>query len=398
MERLYDQLLRDHFADTNKMAFLSGPRQVGKTTTSRRALPDALYLNWDVSSHRSLILKGPEAVFEAMGGSVLSEKKRLIIFDEIHKFPRWKNFLKGFFDLYHATVSVCITGSARLSAFRYGGDSLMGRYFPYRMHPLSVREIASPSLCKETRLAPAAIRDGAFRRLLDFGGFPEPFIRADTRFYNRWRRLRLDLLFKEDLRDLTHISDVARIRTLADLLAARSGGLLNYSHLANDLQVSVDTVRRWIDILEELYFCFRLRPYSRKIARSLVREPKVYLWDWSLIKDPGTRFENMVASHLLKTAHFFTDAGFGTFELHYLRDKQKREVDFAMIRDDEPWFIAEVKQGDTQPSESLSYFRVQLDVAHAFQVVLKMPYVNKDCFAARRPVAVPARTFLSQMV
>jgi predicted AAA+ superfamily ATPase len=398
MERLYDHLLKDHFATANKMAFLSGPRQVGKTTTSRKALSNALYLNWDVPSHRALILKGPEAVFESMGGAVLDEQRRFVIFDEIHKFPRWKNYLKGFFDLFHDSASVCITGSARLSAFRYGGDSLMGRYFPYRMHPLSVREIATPSLPEGMHLMPRAIDEAAFGRLLEFGGFPEPFIRSNTRFYNRWSRLRLELLFKEDLRDLTHISDVARIRTLADLLAARSGGLLNYSHLANDLQVSVDTVRRWVDILEELYFCFRLRPYSNKIARSLVREPKVYLWDWSLVKDPGARFENMVASHLLKATHFFTDAGLGTLQLHYLRDKQKREVDFAMIRDDEPWFIAEAKLGGNSLTESLSHFQKQLNVAHAFQVVLKMPFVDKDCFTVQHPVIVPARTFLSQLV
>lgn len=398
MDRIYDELLKSHFKSENKIAFVSGPRQVGKTTSSRKALQDALYLNWDAPEHRSLILKGPEAVFGKMGGNILAENRKYVIFDEIHKFPRWRNFLKGFFDLYNEQSGICVTGSARLSAFRYGGDSLMGRYFSYRMHPVTFRESVSSVLPNKPISPPVHVPEQNIQHLFHFGGFPEPYIRGDTRFYNRWSRQRLELLFKEDLRDLTHISDSNRVRTLADMLADRSGGLLNYSNIAGDLQVSVDTVRRWIETLEEMYYCFLIRPWSRNVARSLLREPKVFLWDWSMIKDEAARYENLVASHLLKAAHILTDMGFGTFALHYLRDKQKREVDFLMTRDEEPWFLVEAKMNDGTISESLHYFQHQLNAPFAFQAVCKMPYVNKDCFSETRPIAVPGRTLLSQLL
>ncbi|MBD3347098.1 MAG: AAA family ATPase [Chitinivibrionales bacterium] len=398
MNRIYENYLKKHFCDEQQMILLSGPRQVGKTTSSRDALPGSKYLNWDVPEDRTSILKGPKHLYETLGLNVLSEKKACIVFDEIHKFPKWKNFLKGFYDLYGKKLSICVTGSARLSAYRYGGDSLMGRYFPLRMHPLSVREVVFPELPDTVIVNPVTIPDTTYNNLFEFGGFPDPYIKSNKRFYNRWRRLRLELLFKEDLRDLTHISDAARVRTLADMLTDRAGSQINYSHLAHDLQVSVDTVRRWIDTLEEMYYCFRIRPYSKKIARSLLREPKIYLWDWSLVKDPGARFENFAASHLLKYVHYLTDTGFGSFELHYLRDKQKREVDFAVIRDDIPWFVAEAKISRQSISPSLHYFKEILQCPNAFQITKNIPYVNKDCFKETGPVIVPDKTFFSQLV
>jgi predicted AAA+ superfamily ATPase len=181
------------------MAFLSGPRQVGKTTTSQSVMPDALYLNWDVPEHRTIILHGPEVIYKTLSEEKLSEKKHSIIFDEIHKFPKWKNLLKGFFDLYHKSVNITVTGSARLSTYKFGGDSLMGRYFPYRMHPFTVREIVSNNLPEDCIQTQIPIDTSSIQQLIDNGGFPEPFLRHDKRFYNRWIRLRLELLFKEDL-------------------------------------------------------------------------------------------------------------------------------------------------------------------------------------------------------
>jgi predicted AAA+ superfamily ATPase len=182
------------------------------------------------------------------------------------------------------------------------------------------------------------------------------------------------------------------------MLSDRAGGLISYSNLAGDLQVSVDTIRRWIDLLEEIYFSFRIRPYSKNISRSLLRDPKIYMWDWSTVADPGGRYENFIASHLLKYVHYLTDSGLGTFELFYLRDKDKREVDFVVVRDDIPWFLVEAKIADTSLSDHLSRFQIQTQAPHAFQVLLALPYVNKSCFTEHRPVIVPAATFLSQLV
>jgi len=398
MKRIYDSLLKDHFKTENKMAFLSGPRQVGKTTTSLETTPDVLYLNWDVNEHRSIILKGPESIYTKLSRDFLSDGKKHLIFDEIHKYRQWKNFLKGFFDLYHKSVQITVTGSARLSIYKHGGDSLMGRYFPYRMHPVSVRETVSSDLPAECIQNQLPVDLSTIQHLLEFGGFPEPFLRCDKRFFNRWSRLRLELLFKEDLRDLTHISDIGRIKTLAQMLSDRVGGLISYSNLAGDLQVSVDTIRRWIDLLEEIYFCFRIRPYSNNISRSLLREPKVYMWDWSTVGDQGGRYENFIASHLLKFVHYLTDSGMGTFELCYLRDKDKREVDFVVIRDDLPWFLVEAKIADNSLSEHLHRFQSQLQAPHAFQVLLNLPFIDKNCFSEHKPIIVPAATFLSQLV
>jgi predicted AAA+ superfamily ATPase len=351
-----------------------------------------------VVEHRNIILKGPESIYNKMDGHVLSAGKKHIIFDEIHKFRKWKNLLKGFFDLYHKSVQITVTGSARLNVYKQGGDSLMGRYFPYRMHPITVRETVSCNLPTECTQNQFPVALSTIQQLLEFGGFPEPFLRRDKRFFNRWSRLRLELLFKDDLSDLTHISDIARIKTLAQMLSNRVGGLINYSNLAGDLQVNVDTIRRWIDVLEEIYFCFRIRPYSKNISRSLLREPKIFMWDWSIVNDTGSCYENFIASHLLKLVHYLTDSGFGTFELCYLRDKDKREVDFLVIRDDLPWFLVEAKIADNSLSEHLQRFQNQLQAPHAFQVLLNLPYVDKNCFLEEKPVIVPAATFLSQLV
>ncbi len=378
------------------MAFLVGPRQVGKTTASLKSLAGCAYLNWDNQEHRKIILEGPLAVINYSGGERLSKKKISIIFDEIHKYPKWQNFLKGFFDTYNDVVHICVTGSARLNVYKYGGDSMMGRYFLYRMHPLSVREALSPSP-KEIS-TPMEMEDAAFKNLLMYGGFPEPFLRCDKRFYNKWKRLRLEQVFNDDLRDLSRISDIARIKVLAEKLAIASGASLNYSNLANDIQVSVDTVRRWIEILESVYYCFRIRPFSGKLSRSLLKEPKAYLWDWSLLSDTGKRNENFVACHLAKAIHYYNDMGFGDYQLYYLKDKSKREVDFLVTKNSKPWFLAEVKTGDQPLSPALKYFTEATQAPHSFQVTFNLPYVNRDCFKTMGPLKVPAKTFLSQLV
>lgn len=397
MERLYDNLLKEHFKDEKKMAFVVGPRQIGKTTSSRAALPGAFYLNWDNPEHRALILKGPATIAAAAGGDNLTENKPAIIFDELHKFQRWKSYLKGFFDTYGGRIKICVTGSARLNVYKHGGDSLMGRYFIYRMHPFSVREIRSSMVSTGPIIKPGALAKAAVENLITFGGFPEPFVRHDHRFSNRWKRLRADQLFREDLRDITHIGDVNAVRMLSEMIVMSTGGTLNYSHIANDLQVSVDTVRRWIDVLESVYFCFRIRPYSRKIARSLLKEPKAYPVDWSALSDPGKRYECMVASHLRKFADYCSDTGMADCELYYVRDKAKREVDFLMTRDQKPWMLVEVKSGDEPISESLRYFKIATGAPHAFQISFKTPYVDADCFEHTDPIKVPALTFLSQL-
>lgn len=399
MKRIYEALLIEHHRENRQMAFFVGPRQVGKTTTCKGAFAHTTYINWDNSTDRMLITKGSLAVAEYAGLTELRASKRPILFDEIHKYPKWKDFLKGFFDVYADAATITVTGSAKLDAYKKGGDSLMGRYFFYHMHPLSVAELISSQMTEQEIRAPKKISSKDFDTLLHFGGFPEPFLKANTRFANRWKRLREDQLIREDIRNLTRISETDQVHMLARLIAARAGQLVNYSSLANELNVSVNSVRHWITALKSLYFCFEVKPWFSNISRSLKKQPKLYLWDWSNAVDGGARHENFVASHLLKAIHWWTDIGLGTYGLYYVRDKNQREVDFVVTRNSKPWFIVEVKTSRKAGiSESLHHFQKQTGASHAFQVVFDMDYVDADCFKHSQPVIVPAATLLSQLI
>lgn len=402
MHRIYEHLITEHIHQYDQMIFIAGPRQVGKTTLAQLVFSNGhtpLYLNWDNKNHRQLILKGQDAVATYAGADILHTQKKHIIFDEIHKYKKWKSFLKGFYDLYKTRFVIIVTGSVKLSLYTAGGDSLMGRYFIYRLHPFSVCEIISPKRTLKEIVSPRPIDTSAWERLLVFGGFPEPFLKKDMRFYRRWKALRTQQLFREDIRDITHIHDLKRIEILAEFLMQQSGQLVSYSSLSNKLDVSIKTIQAWLHTLSSLYFCFTLSPWSKNIKRSLLKEPKIFLWDWSLCEDTGARHENCVASHLLKAIHFWTDAGLGTYSLHFLRDKEKREVDFVVIRNGVPWFLVEVKSSEQASlSKNLISFHTQLNTQHAFQVVFDMPYIAKSCFSITSPIKVPAATFLSQLV
>ncbi len=276
---------------------------------------------------------------------------------------------------------------------------MMGRYFPYRVHPLSGAECIRTILPTNEIQPPQKINVHDFRTLLDFGGFPELFIARNKRFYNRWQNLWQQHLFREDLRDLRRVLEMAQIEKLANLLKYQTGQLVNYTNLANKINVSSHTIENWLYILSAFYYCYMVRPWTKNISRSLIKQPKIYLWDWSKIEDTGAKIENFVASHLLKAVHFWTDSGFGNYDLFFLRDKDKREVDFLVTKNEQPWFLVEVKNSHTQPlSKNLHIFQKQTGAKHAFQISLNMEYVNKDCFLHTQPIIVPAQTFLSQLV
>ena len=223
-------------------------------------------------------------------------------------------------------------------------------------------------------------------------------MQRNERFSHQWQRLKTDLLFKEDLRDLTRIQDIGQVELLAQLLAKQTGQLVDYTSLANKIKVSSPTIQRWIKALSNLYFCFTLQPWSKNIAKSLIKQPKIYLWDWTMVKDVGARNENFIASHLLKAIQFWTDAGFGTYQLHFLRDTAKREVDFLVTQNQEPWFLVECKTSDQGISPSLYYFQQQTKASFAFQVSMQKPFVDRTCFIEGKPLLVPAQTLLSQLV
>lgn len=402
MKRLYENLLHQHLLENRQMIFLAGPRQVGKTSCSQTTaayIPNYHYLNWDFSEHQRLIISGPEKVAFYLGLHKAQAGLTVVIFDEIHKYKKWKVFLKGFFDIYSQKTKIIVTGSAKLNIHKAGGDSLMGRYFLYRMHPLSVGEIISPALASTEIKPQKPIDINLLQQLWEFGGFPEPFLKNNKRFSIRWHSLRQQQLMQEDIRQLSQVQDLPQLEMLATILKSEAGQLLNYTSVANSIQVSVPTVQRWIKILSSLFYCFTINPWSKNIRRSLRKEPKIYLWDWSNINDLGKRYENFIASHLLKAVHYWTDCGFGQFGLYFVRDKEKREVDFLVTKDEKPWFLVECKYANNHGiSKSLYYFKSEINAEHAFQVVFDMPFVDVDSFSYHEPIIVPAQTFLSQLV
>ena len=333
-----------------KMVFVGGPRQVGKTTLALRVIgaQDArhpAYLSWDDVKARPRILRA-----ELPAGA------SRVVLDEIHKYARWRNLIKGLYDTRAPGQSFLITGSARLDVYRRGGDSLQGRYHSYRLHPLSLGEVGGTV--------------DALAALLRFGGFPEPFFRASDRHWRRWSRERVDRVVRDDVRDLERVREVSLIAVLVDALPSRVGSPLSVQGLRENLDVAHDTAERWLSILENLYVSYRIAPFGAPRIRAVKKEQKLYLWDWSMVEEPGARFENLVASHLLKLCHFLEDTEGYRMELRFLRDTDKREVDFVVLQDRKPMFAVEAKTGERGVSPAVRYFKARTSIPRWYQVHL----------------------------
>ena len=395
MKRVYESIIKEHFERNEQMLFLSGARQVGKTTTAKSVLGTGLFFDWDLQGDRTDIISGQRHLADRMG----SEPSRRVVFDELHKYADWKNFIKGLYDLYSKLHwQFIVTGSSRLDTYRKGGDSLVGRYFHLQMFPLSTAELVRPEFSANVIHPPKEIDSATWDALLAFGGFPQPLLKADRRFYRQWARTRRDRLLQEDIRTLGGAYDVAKIEVLAELIRSNAAASLNYTSFARIVRASVESIQRWIVLLQQLAYCFTLRPWSRNISRSIAKEPKIYLGDWSDISETGKRNENFVACALLKAVEGWNDTGLGEYSLHYIRTKEKREVDFLIAMDGSPWVLVEVKTSQTSISPQLGYFQRMTGAEHAFQVVMDLPYQDIDCFTLKAPAVVPARTLLSQLL
>ena len=370
-----------------KMVFISGPRQVGKTTLAKTFLErrEHQYYNWDNRADRKKILAAQWPAVDSV-----------IVFDELHKYKNWKGWIKGEYDSHGARIRFIITGSARLDIYRKGGDSLQGRYHAHRLHGFSVGELQKtpPILVPGKKLEfPEKLEHDLLPALFQFGSFPEPFLKQNKRGLRRWQRERLDRFFREDVRDLENVRDLSSMELLASMLEDRIGSLLSLQSLREDLEVSHRAVSHWMTIFERLYHCFNVTPFTHKAIRSLKKAAKVYLWDWSVVPDEGARFENLVACHLLKMKHALEDQEGYRIGLHYLRDAGKREVDFLVTAEGKPWFAVECKTASRTPNPALNYYGERLKIPYLYQITREE---GIDTFNGRVRV-MPAGKFLGAL-
>ncbi|MGL1933508.1 MAG: ATP-binding protein [Fibrobacterales bacterium] len=340
-----DRMQKDRIlADLHKkMVFLCGPRQVGKTWLSKQILKeykDPLYLNFDSEDDREII-----------ENRSWLPKTDLLIFDELHKMNEWKNYLKGVFDTKDDHLHILVTGSARLETFRQSGDSLAGRFFRHRLLPFSLSELSGSKSM------------GSISRLISRGGFPEPLLCNEEVDAKRWRNQYVDGLIRTDILDFEKVHDFKAIQMVLSLLQKRVGSPVSFSSIAQDVGVAPNTVKKYIEIFESLYIVFRVTPYSKNIARSILKEPKVYFYDTAMVNgDDGACFENLVALSLLKHCYGLQDYKGSHVNLHYLRTKDKKEVDFCLVEEDVPQLMIEVKNGKSALSKTVVEFNTKYNI------------------------------------
>lgn len=386
--------------DYKKMLFISGPRQAGKTTLAKKLLEasgQGIYFNWDIINHQKKLIADPY-FFEKENRD--PAKKFIVILDEIHKYGNWKNYLKGAYDAYSEDFSFLVTGSGRLDLFKKGGDSLLGRYLPLQLFPLSLGEIigAEPDWKNFKRsVSSMGAATGArriYQRLMEFSGFPEPYTEQNREFYNMWAQERKRLLVKDDIRSAYAIREISNMEILSNLLPGRVGSPLSINSLREDINATFDSIKDWLLILEQFYYLFRLKPFSGSISRSLKKEAKAYLYDWVEVPDEALRFENLTAMHLYKAVTLWRALGQANTELFYLRDKEKREADFLLTENGKPFMVIECKHAREEISENLLMFQKKTGAPMAIQLLHKAGVTKKTTLNGRIQWVISAERFL----
>ena len=375
-KELWDELSAD-----KSMIMLAGPRQSGKTTFAReivaRDFSDSVYFNWDLAKDKQRLIADPD-FFSKEPRSSLSSRP-LVILDEIHKYRDWKNYLKGIYDQFAGEYQFLVTGSGRLEFSRKAGDSLAGRFLKFHIFPFTLSELSRGRKTLKDFMsnpleafddAPAGETAQIFKSLWELSGFPEPFIKGKKSFWSTWSTAYGQQIVRDDLRTVADIRNLDTIETLFALLPSRVASPLSMNNLAGDLQVAFDTVKNWLLLFDSFYLTFRISPWTQKISRSILKEKKIYLFNFPVIDDEAARFENLVALEFLRAVEAWNDHGWGNFSLHYLRNKDKQEVDFLIAENNRPFLLAEAKLSDDAPAASLYAFQKLLNVP-AVQLVKK---------------------------
>lgn len=363
-----------------RMSFISGPRQIGKTTAVRNFLSaqgyEKLYYNWDTVTVKRRFSGNPLFFLEDLPAE--RQKCRMAL-DEIHKYPKWKNLLKGYYDEWKDRIGFIVTGSARLDHFRKSGDSLVGRYFLFRLLPLGLREVMGEKGSRKEEWLPGnAIHEipvalpnagEVLEDLLNLSGFPEPLAAGEASFCNRWRDNHTSLILNEDLRDLTRIHQARKLETLLYLLPERVGSPLSLNSLCRPLEAAHGSIRLWLNALKLVYLLFSIPPWTFRLSRSVLKEEKYYFWDWGMAGNHASRFENFVAVQLQRVIAGLNEQGKGSFKLHYLRTKEGREVDFVVAEGKKIHLLIEAKTDDSSLDRSLPLFQERVQADLAIQVV-----------------------------
>ena len=354
-----------------QMIFLSGPRQVGKTTLSKeiaKGFKNNIYFNWDILDHKKLLIKNP-TFFEHINRQ--DESIPLVVLDEIHKYKRWKNYLKGVYDQFSEDYKFLVSGSGRLDLYVKGGDSLAGRYFQFHLFPFTIAELSSGKRnfdkFVKTPINGFDINDKKvsqkiWQSLFNIGGFPEPFVKGKQTFFTKWTKNYVAQIVREDIRNFYDIKNIDNIEILFTLLPSRVGSPLSMNNIAEELRVSFGSVKKWLRLFEVFYLIFRISPWTKKISRAILKEKKLYLFNYPEIKEESYRFENMVALELLRAIHSWNERGYGRFTLHYIRNKEKEEVDFLIANDNNPVLLVETKLSEGTPARSLVNFQNILNI------------------------------------
>ncbi len=376
IKRYLEQHIKEDL--NKKMVFISGPRQCGKTTLAKKLLAEnnpkntsTHYLNWDDLQGRQSIIK-----------EQFPSGRSILILDEIHKYSRWRQVIKGLFDKRKEELKIIVTGSGRLDHYRHGGDSLQGRYLMYRLHPFSFREVRTK-------------KESTLNDLLKYGGFPEPFLLRSERETRRWGRTYQSRIINEDLNSLENVKDIALLETLGLRLPNLVGSPISINSIRQDLQVSHQTVSRWLTMLENIYMIFRIYPFGAPKIRAVKKAAKHYHYDWTIIDEEGLRFENLVACHLLKWCHFRQDyEGFDS-EVRYFGDIDRREVDFVLMENNRPIHFIECKLKHKNVNTALRYLKQRFPDTQATQIVL----YGTDDFITKDGIRVcPAENFLDRFI
>lgn len=405
IKRLHYVHLWDALSSEKQMIFMSGPRQVGKTTFAKeiaKNFKNNIYFNWDIISNKKMMVENP-VFFQNLNR--VDESMPLVVFDEIHKYKHWKNYLKGIYDQFHDEYKFLVSGSGRLDLYQKGGDSLAGRYFLFHLFPFTIAELSDNRKDFDEFIeSPIDAFDinnqqdtkNTWLKLYTVGGFPEPFVKGKKAFWTKWSGNYVRQIIYEDIRNIFDIRNVDNIEILFSLLPSRVGSPLSINNIARDLHVAFETVKSWLRLFDIFYLTFRINPWTRNISRAILKEKKLYLFNYPEIPDESRRFENMVALELWRAIHNWNEYGYGRFNLYYVRNKEKEEVDFLIADHNKPVLLVETKLSDDTPGKSLFNFQNALNIP-AVQLVNKENTFKYIRNGHQKVLVVTAHRWLSSL-